>query len=102
MIFFHPAILPIRAQAGRRDNPLIGELRLKRFSVGSGWVCKSRVTHGQHRFLAFIDEKNDKFEVMEVIDDFVRVTLPAMFIAFAHFVRTTGRAQTTELRARTR
>ncbi|MBC7595358.1 MAG: hypothetical protein H7288_15705 [Kineosporiaceae bacterium] len=92
----------IPAKAGRRDDNLTDALRLEPAGVGSWRVCDSRVARGEGRFLAFIDEKDDEFEVMEFTDEFVWTTFPTMNDAFAHVARTTGEAPATEANAWTR
>ncbi len=95
--FVSPISVP--ATAGQRDKYPAGELCLERAGVGSWRVCNSRVARGEGRFLAFIDEKNDEFEVMELTDDFVWTTFPTMSDAFAHVARTNGELQAAEPKA---
>ena len=92
-----PASIPVIA--GQRDKYRSGELSLERAGVGSWRVCNCRVARGEGRFLAFIDEKNDEFEVMEITDDFVWTTFPTMSDAFAHVARMNGGLQAAEPKA---
>ena len=94
------SLVPVKA--GRRDDHLIDALQLEPAGVGSWRVCDSRVARGEGRFLAFIDEKDDEFEVMEFTDEFVWTTFPTMDDAFAHVARTTGESPTTEAKVWTR
>ena len=89
----------IPGKAGRRDDHLSDALHLEPAGVGSWRVCDSRVAHGEGRFLAFIDEKDDEFEVMEFTDEFVWTTFATMNDAFAHVARTTGASPTAETKA---
>ena len=102
MTFFVSPTSLIAAKIGRRDGQLAGALCPDRVGVGSWRVCDSRVARGEGRFLAFIDEKDDEFEVMEFTDEFVWTTFPSMDDAFAHVARTTGESPTTEAKAWTR
>ena len=90
---------PIFGTAGQQDTHSAGALCLERAGARSWRVCNSRVARGQGRFLAFIDEKNDEFEVMELADDFVWTTFPTMSDAFAHVARTNGELQAAEPKA---
>ena len=101
MTFFSPASL-LPASASRRDNQPNDELCLERAGVGSWRVCNSRVARGEGRFVAFIDEKDDAFEVMELADDFVWTGFPTMSEAFAHVARAIGEAPTAEPKVWTR
>ena len=92
-----PASIPVIA--GQRDKYRSGELCLERAGVGSWRVCNCRVARGEGRFLAFIDEKDDEFEVMEITDDFVWTTFPTMSDAFAHVARMNGGLQAAEPKA---
>ena len=87
------------AKAGRRDDRLIDALQLESAGVGSWRVCDGRVACGEGRFLAFIDEKDDEFEVMEFTDEFVWTTFATMDDAFAHVAQTTGASPATEAKA---
>ena len=86
----------ISAKADRRDDHLSDVLQLEPAGVGSWRVCDDRVACGEGRFLAFIDQKNDEFEVMEFTDEFVWTTFATMDDAFAHVARTTSATPTTE------
>ena len=99
MAFFVSSSSLIAAKAGRRDDHLIDALQLEPAGVGSWRVCDSRVARGEGRFLAFIDEKDDEFEVMEFTDEFVWTTFATMNDAFAHVARTTGASPTAETKA---
>ena len=92
----------IPAKAGRRDDHLIDALQLEPAGVGSWRVCDSRVARGEDRFLAFIDEKDDEFEVMEFTDEFVWTTCATMDDTFAHVAQTTDESPATESKAWTR
>ena len=99
MTFFVSSSSLIAAKAGRRDDHLIDALQLEPAGVGSWRVCDSRIARGEGRFLAFIDEKDDEFEVMEFTDEFVWTTFATMNDAFAHVARTTGASPATESKA---
>ena len=90
---------PIAATTGQRDANPAAALCLERAGARSWRVCNSRVARGQGRFLAFIDEKDDEFEVMELADDFVWTTFHSMSDAFAHVARTNGELQAAEPKA---
>ena len=98
MTFLTPTTA-VAATREQRDALPVSALRLERAGAKSWRVCNSRVARGQGRFLAFIDEKNDEYEVMELADDFVWTTFPTMSDAFAHVARTNGELQAAEPKA---
>ena len=76
----------LHGQPGRDD------LVIERAGAGSWRVCDRRVACGEGRFVAFIDEKDDAFEVMEISDDFLWTTFPTMVDALAHVADTCDQA----------
>lgn len=57
----------------------------------SSWrVCDGRIARGQGRFLAFVEQKVDTFEVMQIADDFLWTSFPTMRAALDHVVDSNG------------
>lgn len=55
---------------------------------GSWRVCDGRIPAGNGRFLAFVEERDGQFEVMQISEDFVWSTFPSMRAALDHIVAT--------------
>lgn len=53
-------------------------------------VCDSRIARGHRRFLAFVEQKVDTFEVMQIADDFLWTSFPTMRAALDHVVDSNG------------
>jgi hypothetical protein len=51
-------------------------------------VSDRNITSGPKRFMAFIEEKNEQFEVAQATDDFEWTTLPTLWDALAHVLQT--------------
>jgi hypothetical protein len=63
-------------------------LSLESAGLHSWRVCDCRVSGGQGRFLAFIEEKNGLFEVMQLGDVFVWTSFATIDDALTHIVET--------------
>ncbi len=67
-------------------------LALEPAGPGSWRVCDSRIPSGHDRFLGFVEERNDTFEVMQKFDEFIWSTFPTMRAALDHIVATSETA----------
>jgi len=72
----------------RRVRELDEALLLEQVGSGSWRVCDSRIATGHERFLGFVDQKDDGFEVMQLADCFVWSVFPTMRAALRHIVAT--------------
>lgn len=70
------------------QSDLRDALALEDAGVRSWRVCDCRVSRGPGRFLAFIEEKDDQFEVMQFGEGFVWTSFITIDEALAHIVRT--------------
>lgn len=89
------AQLTAHAQLTRTDDPLqrergaLDEALLLESAGSSCWrVCDSRIPCGEGRFLAFVEHKDDVFEVMQIADDFLWSAFPTMHAALTHIADT--------------
>jgi hypothetical protein len=73
----------------RREHDLLDQaLFLEQMAAESWRVCDNRITAGDGRFLAFVDENHGVFEVMQFADDLLWSAFPTMRAALTHVVET--------------
>jgi len=76
------------AYPGQARDQLGDALVLEQAEPSSWRVCDGRISSGDGRYLAFIERRNDVFELMQVADDFVWTGFPTMKAALAYVVET--------------
>lgn len=73
-----------RERRDRLDDALV----LEPAAPNSWRVCDSRISARADRILAFVEDKDGVFEVMQIADAFVWSTFPTMRAALTHVVLT--------------
>lgn len=71
----------------RRDRGLAEAVLLEPAGENLWRVCDRRIASGQGRFIAFIEEKDHQFEVMQIADDFVWTAFATMEVALTHVLQ---------------
>jgi hypothetical protein len=72
------------------DNALRDALVLEPVGDHAWRICDGRVRVGEGRFVAFVEEKLDGYEVMQLAGDFVWTSFPTLETALSHVVDTDG------------